>query len=51
MKREYQAGDEVGKQRSLGKFREMAEQGATMQLVLPMVEIMQLVQDGCGELL
>ena len=51
MRRGYQVGDEVGKQRSMRKFREMAEQGAEVQLVLPMVEIMQLVQDGCGELL
>ena len=51
MKRGYQVGDEVGKQRSIRKFREIAEQGATVQLVLPMVEIMQLVQDGCGQLL
>ncbi len=51
MKRGYRVGDEVGKQRSIRKFREIAEQGATVQLVLPMVEIMQLVQDGCGQLL
>ncbi len=51
MRRGYQVGDEVGKQRSIRKFREIAEQGAEVQLVLPMVEIMQLVQDGCGQLL
>lgn len=51
MKRGYRVGDEVGKQRSIRKFREIAEQGAEVQLVLPMVEIMQLVQDGCGQLL
>jgi hypothetical protein len=43
MKREHRVADEVGKQRSIGKFREIAEQGATVQLVLPMLEVMQLV--------
>jgi len=51
MKKEYQVRDELGKQRSIRKFREIAEQGSTVQLVLPMVEIMQMVQDGCGQLL
>ena len=51
MKREYRQADEVGKQRSIGKFRTMAEEGASVQLVLPMLEVMQLVQDGCGQLL
>jgi putative transposase len=51
MKKGYQGGDEVGKQRAVRKFREIAEEGTTVQLVLPMVEIMQLVQDGCGQLL
>ena len=51
MKRGYRVGDEVGKQRSVRKFGEMGEQGATVQLVLPMLEVMQLVQDGCGQLL
>ncbi|HEX7774395.1 MAG TPA: hypothetical protein VF435_18365, partial [Pyrinomonadaceae bacterium] len=51
MKRGYRVADEVGKQRSIGKFRELAEQGASVQLVLPLLEVMQLVQDGCGQLL
>ena len=51
MKRGYQVKDEVGKERSIRKFREIAEQGSTVQLVLPMLEVMQLVQDGCGQLL
>lgn len=51
MKREYRQADELGKQRSIGKLRAMAEDGASVQLVLPVVEIMQLVQDGCGQLL
>ena len=51
MKRGYRVADEVGKQRSIGKFRELAEQGASVQLVLPMLDVMQLVQDGCGQLL
>ena len=51
MRRGYQAGDQVGKRRSVRKFREIAEQGTTVQLVLPLVEILQLVQDGCGQLL
>src|SRR5215207_1160930 len=51
MKREYRQADELGKQRSIGKFREIAEDGASVQLVLPLVEVMQMVQDGCGELL
>ena len=51
MKIGYQAGDEVGKQRSIRKVREIAEQGSTVQLVLPLLEVMQLVQDGCGQLL
>jgi hypothetical protein len=40
-----------GKQSSVRKSRELAEQGARVQLVLPMIEVMQLVQDGCGQLL
>lgn len=51
MKREYRAADELGKQRSVRKFQELAEQGASVQLVLPLTEIMQMVQDGCGQLL
>ena len=51
MKREYRVADELGKQRSIGKFREFAEDGASVQLVLPLLEVMQLVQDGCGQLL
>jgi transposase-like protein len=51
MKREYRATDELGKQRSIGKFREMADEGASVQLVLPLAEVMQMVQDGCGQLL
>jgi putative transposase len=51
MKREYRVADELGKQRSIGKFRAMAEEGARVQLVLPLAEVMQLVQDGCGQLL
>ncbi len=51
MKRGYRVGDEVGKQRSIRQFREVAAQGATVQLVLPLLEVMQLVQDGCGQLL
>jgi transposase-like protein len=51
MKREYRQADELGKQRSIGQFRAMAEDGTSVQLVLPLVEVMQLVQDGCGQLL
>jgi len=51
MKREYRVADELGKQRSIGKFREFAKDGASVQLVLPLLEVMQLVQDGCGQLL
>ena len=51
MKREYCQADELGKQRSIGKFRAMAEDGASVQLVLPLAEVMQMVQDGCGQLL
>lgn len=51
MKRGYRVRDEVGKQRSIGKFRELAEEGTSVQLVLPLLEVMQLVQDGCGQLL
>lgn len=51
MKREYRVEDELGKQRSVRKLYEMAEQGTSVQLVLPMLEVMQLVQDGCGQLL
>jgi putative transposase len=51
MKREYRVADELGKQRSVRKFQELAEQGASVQLVLPLLEVMQLVQDGCGQLL
>ncbi|HEU4872993.1 MAG TPA: hypothetical protein VFT44_07830 [Pyrinomonadaceae bacterium] len=49
MKREYRVTDELGKQRSVRKFQEMAEQGASVQLVLPLLEVMQSVQDGCGQ--
>jgi hypothetical protein len=51
MKREYRVADELGKQRSVRKFQELAEQGASVQLVLPLAEVMQMVQDGCGQLL
>jgi len=51
MKREYRVADELGKQRSIGKLRELAEEGASVQLVLPLLEVMQMVQDGCGQLL
>lgn len=51
MKKAYCATDELGKQRSIGKFRAMAAEGASVQMVLPLTEIMQLVQDGCGQLL
>ncbi len=50
MKREYRVADELGKQRSVRKFQELAEQRASVQLVLPL-EVMQLVQDGCWQLL
>lgn len=51
MKREYRAADELGKQRSVRKFQELAEQGASVQLMLPLAEVLQMVQDGCGQLL
>jgi hypothetical protein len=51
MKREYRVADELGKQRSVRKFQELAEQGASLQMVLPLAEVMQMVQDGCGQLL
>lgn len=51
MKRGYRQADELGKQRVIGKFRALAEEGASVQLVLPLVEVMQMVQDGCGQLL
>ena len=51
MKREYRATDELGKQRSISRFRELAAEGASVQMVLPLTEVMQLVQDGCGQLL
>jgi len=50
MKREYRAADKFGKERSIGGFREMAEDGASVYLVLPPLEVMQLVQDGCSQL-
>ncbi len=31
MKREYRVADELGKQRSIGKFREFAEDGASVR--------------------
>ena len=51
MKRGYRQADELGKQRAIGKFRALADEGASVQLVLPLVEVMQMVQDGCGQLL
>lgn len=51
MKKEYRVAEELGKQRAIGKLRAMAEAGASVQLVLPLVEVMQMVQDGCGQLL
>ena len=51
MKRGYRVADELGKQRSIGKFREFTADGASVQLMLPLAEIMQMVQDGCGQLL
>lgn len=50
MKRKYRAADEFGKERSIGGVREMAEDGASVYLVLPPLEVMQLVQDGCSQL-
>lgn len=29
----------------------VGEQGASVQLMVPLLEVMQLVQDGCGQLL
>ena len=51
MKRAYRQADELGKQRAIGKFRELAAEGASVQLALPLAEVMQMVQDGCGQLL
>jgi hypothetical protein len=51
MKRAYRVADELGKQRSVRKFQELAEQGTSVQMVLPLAEVMQMVQDGCGQLL
>ena len=57
MKKEYRVADELGKQRSIGKFREFAEDGTSVQLVLPLLEVMQwsrmaaascCVKLGCG---
>ena len=51
MKRGYRQADELGKQRAIGKFRELAAEGTSVQLALPLAEVMQMVQDGCGQLL
>ena len=49
MKRAYRQADELGKQRAIGKFRELAAEGASVPLALPLAEVMQMVQDGCGQ--
>jgi len=41
----------LGSKDQIGKFRAMAEDGASVQMVLPLAEVMQMVQDGCGQLL